>query len=161
MALGALFLSWICVPAGAQLDIQVTGGSWWLTLDDTDLVGAPGSDLTDHYRSHKHDSVTTSIDVINTTGAWTVDVRRTGALPAGWKLKVKRTNSGTGGTGVITGGTTYMNISGGDRLFFQCVGGGDCTGIVIQYRLRNVTIGAGLTAGTYTTTITYTVSDAA
>jgi len=160
MVLTASLLWLVCWPVGAAPSITLTGGSWYLTLDDSDLVGAAGSDLVDHYRSRKHDPVTTVIDVTGTTGAWTVNVRRTGALPAGFVLKVKRTNSGTGGPGTISGGTTNKPITGSDRLFFQCLGGGDRTGIEIQYRLRNVTISGGLTTGTYSTTITYTVSDA-
>jgi len=38
--------------------------------------------------------------------------------------------------------------------------GTGCGDIDIQYRLTNVTISGGLTKGTYSTTITYTVSDA-
>lgn len=161
MIVVVVFMWSICIPVAAAPTITVTGGSWYLELVKTYLEPGPGgSNLKDHYRSRKHDPVTTVIDVTGTTGAWTVNVRRSGALPAGFVLKVKRTNSGTGGPGTISGGTTNKPITGSDRLFFQCLGGGDRTGIEIQYRLRNVTISGGLTKGTYSTTITYTVSDA-
>jgi len=157
--LAALFVWSICIPVGAAPSITVTGGSWYLELVKAYLEPGPGgSNLKDHYRSLNHDPVTTKIDVTGATAPWSVSVRRSGSLPAGFKLKVKRQDGGSG-PGTVSGGTTYMAITGSDTLFFSGTGTG-CGDIDIQYRLTNVTISGGLTKGTYSTTITYTVSDA-
>ena len=136
------------------LDITVTG-SWSRTIDALDLQSGAGSDLNSSYESAA-DAV--SINISATTGAsdaWRVDVRKT---DTNWHnnfyLYVQRTSDGTG-SGSISGGGSYQEITDTDQSFFS--GSGDRSDIDFQLKLTGVSL--QISPDTYTTTIYYTVID--
>jgi len=80
-------------------------GSWTLTIDVSNLIGGPGTDLTDTYESAANQIV---IDVSATGNtSWRVDVRKSDITwPGQFHLDVRRTGNGTG-NGDVSGGLTY------------------------------------------------------
>jgi len=137
-----------------SIDITTTG-SWSEYIDVDDLQSGAGSDLTDTYTSAV-DEVTLDID--NTTGSsdsWRVDVSRADTdWPTGVRLYVQRTSAGTG-SGSISGGGTYSEVTSSDTTFFS--GAGDRTGIDIQLRITGMSL--SVSPDTYLTTVTYSVVD--
>jgi hypothetical protein len=132
-------------------DITVTG-SWFLTIDASDLQAGAGSDLNDKYTS-ANDAV--HIDISNTSGNWRVDVRR---ADSNWHsdfiLKVKRNSDGTG-SGTISGGTTEVTVPQTDQEFFT--GSSDRDDVHVELTLENVSV--QIPPDNYTTTVYYTVVD--
>jgi hypothetical protein len=136
--------------AWAAISISITG-SWFETVDETDLAGAPGSDLVSTYESAA-DQV--SLDVTDTEGKdWRVDIRR---VDTDWHgdllLYVRRTSAGSG-PGSISGGTSYQQISETYQEFFS--GTNDRTGINAQLMLDGISV--QVPSANYATTIYYTV----
>lgn len=146
----AAFVLWRFVQAAT---ITVTG-TWFRTIGSADLQAGPGSNLTATYSS-----ATNQITMgLATTGAlpWRVDVRRIDSLwHANFVLSIRRTNNGTGGTGTVSGGTTYLQITTINQTFVT--GSGTRTGITLQERLGGVSV--QIPPATYTTTIQYTAVD--
>jgi hypothetical protein len=130
-------------------------GSWSETVDQADLTGAPGSNLTTTYESAA-DQV--SVDVTGTTGdadTWRVDVKKSDTAWHGdLHLHLKRTSDGTG-TGSISGGESYLEVPDTNTEFLS--GGGDRAGIHVQLKLTGVSV--SVPADAYSTTIYYTVVD--
>lgn len=144
------------VPETLTAAISITAsGSWSETVDALDLQTGAGSDLVSSYESP---STAVTIDITGTTGNgdnWRVDVSKTDATWDGsLLLDVKRTTSGTG-TGSISGGTSYQEVSGTDQSFFS--GSGDRTDLKIQLQLRGMSV--QVSPDTYSTTVFYTVVD--
>jgi hypothetical protein len=134
----------------AAVSISVTG-SWFETIDETDLVGGPGSDLKSTYESAA-DQV--SIDIVGAGNKnWRVDVRK---VDTDWHsslgLYVRRTSDGSG-RGQITGGTSYQQLSDTYQQFFS--GHRNRREINVQLMLDGVS--AELECGDYLTTVYYTV----
>lgn len=138
----------------AAISISSTG-NWSETIDALDLQAGAGSDLIDTYESAA-DQV--SIDISGTTGPtddWRVDVKKVDTTwHSSFHLYVKRTSDGTG-SGSISGGTIYQEVTGTDQSFFS--GSGDRSAAYIQLKLSGVSIQIPLE--TYTTTVYYTVVD--
>jgi hypothetical protein len=135
------------------LDLSTTGG-WTETINELDLVSGAGSDLIDTYQSATD---ATSMTISNCTGDtdnWRLDVRRID--DAGWHgdftLYVKRTSDGEG-TGSISGGQSYIEITTTDTELFS--GAGDRSNISIQYQLTGMSI--NVLPDTYSEIITFTV----
>ena len=137
------------------IDLSTTGG-WTETVNELDLVSGAGSGLVDTY-----ESVTdaTSMTISNCTGDtdnWRLDVRRID--DAGWHgdftLYVQRTSNGEG-TGSVSGGLSYIEITTTDTQLFS--GAGDRSNISIQYKLTGISI--DVLPATYTETMTFTVVD--
>ena len=134
----------------AAVSISVTG-SWFETVDETDLVGGAGSDLQSTYESAA-DQI--SIDI---GGAgkknWRVDVRK---VDTDWhgdlNLYVRRTSDGSG-QGQITGGTSYQQLSDTYQQFFS--GSRNRRGVSVQLMLEGVS--ASMPCDNYLTTVYYTV----
>jgi hypothetical protein len=134
----------------AAVSISVTG-SWFETLDETDLIGGPGSDLKSTIESAA-DQV--SVDIVGAGNKnWRVDVRK---VDTDWHsslgLYLRRTSDGSG-QGQITGGTSYQQLSDTYQEFFS--GGRNHRGVNIQLMLDGVS--AQLECGNYLTTVYYTV----
>jgi len=80
-------------------------GSWTLTIDVSNLIGGPGTDLTDMYESAANQIVINVSATGNTS--WRVDVRKSDITwPGQFHLDVRRTGNGTG-NGTVSGGLTY------------------------------------------------------
>jgi len=133
------------------ISITVTG-NWSETIDSTDLQAGAGSDLISTYESAVD---TVSIDISATIGNWGLDVKK---FDTNWHsdlhLHVKRTSDGTG-SGSISGGGAYQEVTDTDQSFFS--GNGDRSSINVQLELTGVSI--QVPPDTYTTTVYYTVSD--
>ena len=133
------------------IDITVTG-DWFLTIDASDLQAGAGSDLNPTYFSATDQIL---IDIENTSASWAVSVR--GTIP-NWHLDfqfgVMRTTDGSG-SGSISGGTSWLVVSGVDQEFF--------TGSLPR---SNVSVQCGLTGlsvqvapDNYLANIIYTVTE--
>ena len=132
-------------------DIVVTG-SWFLSIDASDLQAGAGSELEPNYTSAS-DAV--QIDISNTVGNWGVNVRRTDSnWHSNFILKVKRMSDGTG-PGTISGGDAGVPVTQTDQEFFT--GSGDRSEIDVGLTLEEVSV--QIPPDTYTTTVYYTVVD--
>jgi len=131
--------------------ITVTG-NWADTIDASDLQGGPGSDLISTYESASNVGI---VDISSTAGNWAMVVKKTDTNWHGnFHLYVKRTSNGSG-SGTISGGTAYQEITDINQNFFS--GNSDRNSINVQLELTGVSIQVPPTV--YTTTIYYTVSD--
>jgi len=136
------------------ITITVTG-NWAETIDASDLQAGAGSDLISTYESASNVGI---VDISSTAGNWALVIKKTDTNWHGnFHLYVKRTSDGSG-SGTISGGTAYQEITDTDQPFFR--GSSDCfdrSNINLQLKLEGVSI--QVPPGTYTTKIYYTVSD--
>ena len=131
-------------------DIVATGG-WNETIDSSDLVSGPGSDLNASYESAAN---ATSLD-LTTAADYRVDVRRTdGTWSGDFTLYAQRTSDGSG-AGSISGGTSYQVVSTTDAELFS--GNSDRTGVEVQYQVDGVSV--SISPDTYSSTVTFTIVD--
>ena len=138
----------ICQPVSITVS-----GDWSETIDVSDLQSGAGSDLIDTYESAS-DQVDIDIN-IGGSGQWQVDVRKTDTnWHSNFQLSVVRTADGQG-TGNISGGTSYQEVTDTDQIFFE--GSKNRTNIGAQLKLSGVSV--QIPPDTYTTTIYYTVSE--
>ncbi len=139
----------------AQSTTITVTGNWSVTIGSSDLVSGAGSDLTNFYESTA-DAVIIDVDVAG-AGEWSVDVKKVDSnWHSNFQLFVKRTSDGSGpGSGYISGGTSYQEVTDTNQSFFS--GAYDRSDIDIQLKLDNVSV--QIPADTYTTTVTYTVTD--
>jgi len=136
------------------IDISAVG-SWSDTIDASDLQAGAGSNLIDTYESVAGATVLTISNTTGNTDNWRVDVRRTDtAWHSNLHLYVKRTSDGSG-SGSISGGLSYIEITTIDSQFF--LGAGDRSGINLKYKLTGMSVSVPPNA--YSTTVTYTVVD--
>ncbi len=127
-----------------------SSGDWVESLNATNLVSGAGTDLPSTLESI---SGVTILSVSNVTGAWRVTARRSSS---NWDnhltLYVRRTSAGTG-TGSISGGDGYVEITGSDSEIFT---GSDArTSISVQYKLTG--LAHNLSPSTYLSSLTFTV----
>lgn len=149
-------ITWLIVTIFASTcpllaaDITAVGG-WTETIDASDLIAGAGSDLQSDYYSATN---ATTLDV-TAIGNYKVDVRRSDTNWSGdFTLYLKRTSDGTG-SGTISGGTSYITVSLTDTEFFT--GSLDRSGIDVQYHLAGMSV--NISPDTYSTTITFTITD--
>ena len=136
------------------IDISAVG-SWSDTIDASDLQAGAGSNLIDTYESVAGATVLTISNTTGNTDNWRVDVRRTDtAWHSNLHLYVKRTSDGSG-SGSISGGLSYIEITTIDSQIFS--GAGDRSGINLEYKLTGMSVSVPPNA--YSTTVTYTVVD--
>jgi hypothetical protein len=132
--------------------IAVTG-SWSLSIGQANLTGGAGTDLTSTYASATGQA---TLGVSGTySHTWRIDVRRVDTTwHANFHLWIKRTNNGTSGSGSYSGGTTYLDLTTSNQTFMT--GTGDRTGFTLQFQLTGVS--TAIPAASYSTTITYTIT---
>ncbi len=137
------------------IDLSATGG-WNETVDESDLASGAGSNLIDAYESTTGASTITIYSCAGDTDNWRVEVRLVDE--GGWhgdlKIYVKRTSDGSG-SGTISDGLSYLEISSTDTQFFS--GSGDRSNIGIQYQLTGMSI--NVSPKNYNTNVTFTVVD--
>ena len=154
LTLAISVMSLLSFTGGRPLDaITITVvGSWSKTVGAADLIAGAGSDLTSTYESGANQGV---MSIGSPIGSWRVDVKK---LDTVWDtdlhLDVRRTSDGTG-LGSISGGTTYIEITGVDTTFFS--GDDDRSDVDLQLRISGVSVSLGVS--NFSTTITYTVVD--
>ena len=133
------------------ITITVTG-NWAETIDASDLQAGAGSDLISTYESASNVGI---VDISSTAGNWALVIKKTDTNWHGnFHLYVKRTSDGSG-SGTISGGTAYQEITDLDQSFFS--GSNDRSNINLQLKLEGVSI--QVPPDVYTATIYYTVSD--
>ena len=127
------------------------------TIDQSDVVGGAGGDVPATFESSDRTfDVTVWALIGSPPNDWHIDVSRADTTwHADLHLYVRRSGSGTGAT--LTGGTTYQEVTTTATLFFSG-SGGSCTGIPVRYQISGSYAALGIPAGTYRTTITYTVT---
>jgi hypothetical protein len=140
--------------AGAEaIDLSSSGGLIRV-VNSSHLLAGAGSNLATTY----DDAASTNLAIVNTSGSsdrWRIDVKR---IDSTWnnalKLYVKRISDGSG-SGVVTGGLSYVEITGNEIEFFT--GAGDRSGLTLSYELTGMSV--AVPPNMYSTTITYTVVD--
>jgi hypothetical protein len=145
----------LLVATAESIDITAIGG-WSETIDQSDLLSGPGSQLLATYESGIDH---TSIDITNTLSkqdAWRVDVRRVdgGGWHGDFALYAKRTSNGSG-QGSVSGGLSYIEIGTTDTELFS--GAGNLNHIDVQYQLTGMSI--SVLPASYSTTIIFTLVD--
>lgn len=135
------------------LAIQISvSGSWTRTIDAADLQGLAGSDLNPVYESATNQI---GIEIRQTGTTWRVDIKKVDTNWHGnFHLFVRRTSNGVG-SGSISGGTTYQEVTDVDLAFFN--GSSTRNFIDIQLRLEGVSV--QIPQDSYATTVYYTVTE--
>ncbi len=152
--MAGILMTFALTSTAAAIDITVVG-SWTEFIDQADLRGGPGTNLVGTYTSMTNVNI---VAITNTTGRtdnWQVDIKR---VDTSWdgslSLSARRTSSGSG-TGRITGGTSYLQLTTSDQAFFS--GRGDRSNVSIQLRVTGASL--TLSPNQYITTVQYTVID--
>ena len=134
----------------AAVSIRVSG-SWFETIDETDLVGGAGSQLKSTIESAADQVSITLLGAGNSS--WRIDVRK---VDTDWHgdlgLYVRRTSDGSG-QGQIAGGTSYQQVTDTYQEFFH----GDHNRRDANVQLMLDGVSAELPCGNYLTTVYYTV----
>jgi len=149
----ALLASFVCGGGICwALSITATGNWLDLTINASNLTGGAGSNLIDTYQS---DPAAVSITITATSGNWGLNVKK---INSNWHsslhLYIQRTSNGTG-SGSISGGTSYQEVTDIDLPFFN--GNGDRSNVNVQLELTGVSI--QVPPDVYSATVYYTVSD--
>jgi hypothetical protein len=149
LLMALIFYGAISAPLFAA-DISIVG-NWSETVNSSDLIAGAGSDLRSPIKSSTSVAV---INISNTNGSsWTVNVKKADLLwPAGTSLAVKRSSDGNG-SGSISGGTTYLGLTGNEQIIFS--GAGDRSDIGIQLKLSGLSVDNP--PDNYSTSITYRI----
>jgi hypothetical protein len=136
----------------ATSSITATGNWSDLTIGASNLAAGAGSNLIDTYQSAA-DAV--SINITDTSGNWGLVVKRDNST---WHpnlhLHIRRTSDGSG-SGSISGGNSYQEVTDIDQSFFS--GNSDRSNVNVQFELTGVSI--QVPPDVYTATVYYTVSD--
>ena len=150
LLLSALPVLFFDGPSYCQ-NITVTG-SWTLAIDASNLQSGAGSDLISTYTS---DADQIKIDVKKTKLTWQVTVRSSGInWHPSFHFSVRRTSDGTG-PGSVSGGTSWLEVTDVDQLFFS--GENDKSNMDIQCRLSGMSL--QVAPEFYSNTIIYTVTE--
>ena len=123
---------------------------------ETDLIAGAGSDIVDWFYSAVNEK---TLDIRNPDNNWRVDISRSDTTwHTGLRIEVLRTGDGTG-SGTLTGGDDdYTEITTSATPLFYGTNG-DARTVPLQFRLRGQFGYYVVPAGTYPTTIIYTVYD--
>lgn len=144
-----LALAGVYARSGLAADITVTGG-WLETLNATTLTAGAGSDLVGQIESASGISVLT---IINAPGNWTLRARKSGSGGhPDVTIHVRRSSSGSG-SGGISGGTSFMALTGSDVEIFS--GTDDRENISLQFKLSGLS--KDIPPATYFSSIIFTV----
>jgi hypothetical protein len=149
LSLNPLYLS-----AGS---IDITG-SWSETINANDLIAGAGSNVNSTYTSPAEQA---TVDITLTSGAldeWRVDVKKSDSnWHSNTQLYLRRSSDGTPGHigATISGGTSYLEVTDIDQVFFS--GSGDRLNVGIQLRLTGFSI--QVPPGNYSTTVILTFID--
>jgi len=127
-------------------------GTWSRAINKYDLMGGAGTDLAASYSSGNDQ---TTADITLVTGAWSIDVRK---VNSNWNdelhLLIRRSSDGTG-TGSVSGGSNFQEITDTDMSFFS--GSLERFNVGIQFMLNGVSI--RIPPANYAATIYLTVTE--
>ena len=139
--------------AGSLGAISITvSGSWSATIDVSSLQGGAGSDLVPSVESPLNG---TALSVKQSRQqSWQITVRKIdGTWFPALALAVERTSNGSGGSGTVTGGTAYLNVTSVEQVLFT--GRGNRSNIDLRFRLSGLSV--NVPPSTYSTTVVYTI----
>lgn len=140
----------LCLAATAKAGDLVSSGDWSETITAANLASGAGSDLTPQIESV---SGVTTLTITNAPGAWSIVARRSSTTwHADLAVSVKRVSDGSG-TGTITGGSAYLELSGSDVEIFT--GSDDRSDISLQLKLTGLS--KDVAPDTYISSIVFTV----
>ncbi|MEI9894764.1 MAG: hypothetical protein WDN28_12975 [Chthoniobacter sp.] len=143
-------LPWLALAGLAQGADLTSSGDWIQTITAAHLSSGAGSDLQAQFESV---SGVTTLTVANASGAWSLRARRSGGQGhPDVTVYVKRT-SGGGGSGSISGGTAYMELTTSDAEIFS--GSEARSGISLQFKLTGLS--RKVSPATYLSSIIFTV----
>ena len=146
-----LLLPLLLVSAAQAADVSFIG-SWSHTLTASHLTAGAGSDLQNQTESV---AGVTILTVSNAPGDWTLRARL-GNTGGNWNdnfaLFVRRTSAGSG-SGSVSGGETYVEVTSTDTLIFS--GSEDRNNISLQFKLTG--LANNVAAATYLSSIIFTV----
>jgi len=150
---GLSFLATAAAAVALGAATLTVTGSWTVSIGQSNLAGAAGSDLTSTYAS------TTSAATMSVSGAaghnWRIDIyRQDTKWDTDLHLWLQRTNNGTSGTGTYSGGTSYLEVLTTTQTWMT--GNGNRSGFTLQFQLTGVSC-AAIPAASYTTSIVYTI----
>jgi len=150
----AVLLICTAYPLFSQ-DISV-GGSWDLSIDVSDMQSGMISELNSTYESPA-DQITSSVTNSSYgwfgTWYWMVSVSRDNTQwHSALHLDVRRSSSGLG-FGSVSGGTSYQEVTTTNRAFIT----GSRHRLWMGFQLRVRGVSSAVPAGTYSTTVTYTI----
>jgi hypothetical protein len=150
-AAGTIMLAGIALAAFLGAATLSVTGSWTVSIGQANLSGAAGSDLTSTYASS---TSAATMGVSAFLQNWRIDVyRQSTTWNAALHIWVKRTNSGTSGTGTYSGGTTFLDLTTTSQTWMT--GSGSRSGFTLQFQLTGVS--CAVPAASYSTTIVYTI----
>ncbi len=136
------------------IDISASG-DWANTLNRDDLKRGIGSDLVSPQVSANNQTILKITNCSGATDAWQVYVHQS---PSGWNpellLQIKRRSDGIG-SGTISGGTDWQDVTGSTQLLFS--GSGDRSKIKIKYRVQNTSL--SISPGSHNTQVYFTIVD--
>jgi hypothetical protein len=136
-------------PAEAQkVKISASGG-WNFTIGVSDLASGPGSDIADKDSA----ASATLLTVRAKNSNWVVNVSRSDTSWNGNLTLSVRRNSDGAGSGIVSGGTSFIPVGATNSLFFS--GSESRSNIGIQYRQRS---SVRVPPGSYSTTVIYTIT---
>lgn len=125
-------------------------GDWTETLTASSLSSGAGSDLPNQLESV---AGVTTLTITNAPGAWKIRARRNSSeWNSNLALFVKRTSAGSG-SGSISGGEGYVEITGSDSEIFA--GSESRSSISLQFKLTG--LASNVAAETYLSSIIFTV----
>ena len=135
-----------------QLKVSQPNTPWSVTIGPIDLIGAGGSDFGETISATNEKE----LDIRNPVSGWRIDVKKTDTTwDADIHLSIQRTGPGSGTD--VTGGFPYQEVTDTDTEFFR--GSGGANNIPLQFKLGGSYASNGVSTGSYTTTITYTITD--
>jgi hypothetical protein len=144
----------VFISARAEaIDLTASGGLMRV-INSSHLVAGAGSNLVKAF----DDAAATTLAIASTSGSndhWRIDIKRSDTTwNSALKLYVKRISDGSG-SGTVTGGLSYVEITGSEIQFFT--GTGDRSGISLSYELQGISV--SVAPNMYSTTVTFTVVD--
>ncbi|MGB8169940.1 MAG: hypothetical protein WCF18_20725 [Chthoniobacteraceae bacterium] len=137
--------------SGASRAADLTSsGDWVTTIAASNLVSGAGSDLQAQFESF---SGVTTLTISNISGAWSLRARRAGANGhPDVAVSLKRTSGGSG-SGDISGGTAYVELTNSDVEIFT--GSEARSGVALQFKLTGLS--HKVAPATYFSSIIFTV----
>lgn len=151
----AFFLASLGAFAASAQTISINSGTTWSIPSLSATITKAGK----NYEHIETSSASQTLLKVNAALAWsiTAHLSTTSNWDSSLKLYVQRTGNGTG-IAILTGGTTYIQLSSTPQTFF---GGllnlfAHRDNIPIQYKIEGLSV--MLPVKTYTTTVTYTIS---
>ena len=141
--------------AASAQTISINSGNTWSVPTLSSTITKAGK----NYEHVETSSASQTLFKVNALLAWSISAHlsSTSNWDSSLKLYVQRTGSGTG-IAIVTGGTTYMQLTTTPQLFFSGLLNvlAHRDNIPVQYKIEGLSV--MLPVKTYTTTITYTIS---